>query len=205
MNFTNVIFNNGGYFNGVDRFTAPISGVYTFNIKHTATSTGYTSALQRMDYTIKAYIYDAGGTVQSNDTFGGNKVLTQANPTRSYSDTESLILNDGWYVEFFLFSTASIPAITAQVQPNSVLECLDNSIGGGIFVTVDNADVPIYLYEMEYPMCQNDFDIIMANTVGTVQFNMNGQPFRRGWISELTFNHNRGVATIKLISKNNGN
>jgi hypothetical protein len=82
---------------------------------------------------------------------------------------------------------------------------VDNSIGGGIFVTVDNADIPLYLYEMEYPMCQDDFDIIMANTVGTVQFNMNGQAYRRGWISELTYNHHRGVATIKLISKNNGN
>jgi len=70
---------------------------------------------------------------------------------------------------------------------------------------VDEADFPIYLYEMTYPMCQDEFDTIMANTVGTVQFNMNGQPYRRGWINELTYNHQQGVATIKLISKNNGN
>jgi hypothetical protein len=205
MNFTNVIFNNGGYYNGVDRFTAPIAGVYTFNIKSTVTSAGYTSALQSLTFTIRAFIYDASGTVQSNGIFGSNKTQNQANPIRSYNDTESLILNDGWYVKFFWFATASIPAITAQVQAGSSLECVDNSIGGGIFVTVDNADIPLYLYEMEYPMCQHDFDIIMANTVGTVQFNMNGQPYRRGWISELTYNHTRGMATIKLISKNNGN
>jgi hypothetical protein len=205
MAFGNVIFNNGGHYNGIDKFTAPIAGVYTFNIKSTVSSAGYTSALQGMSFTIRAFIYDAGNTLQSNGIFGSNKTLNQANPTRSYSDTASLILNDGWYVKFVLFATASIPAITAQVEPNSSLECLDNSIGGGIFVTVDNADIPIYLYEMEYPMCQDDFDIIMANTVGTVQFNMSGQPFRRGWISELTFNHTRGVASIKLISKNNGN
>jgi hypothetical protein len=205
MNFTNVIFNNGGYYNGVDRFTAPIAGVYTFNIKSTVTSAGYTSALQNLNFNIRAFIYDVGGTVQSNNIFGSNKTQNQANPIRSYNDTESLILNDGWYVKFFWFASASIPAITAQIEANSSIECLDNSIGGGIFVTVDNTDIPIYLYEMEYPMCQDDFDIIMANTVGTVQFNMSGQPYRRGWISELTYNHTRGVATIKLISKNNGN
>lgn len=205
MDFTNVIFNNGGYFNGVDRFTAPISGVFTFNIGLTVTSTGYTTPTQGCSVGIYAFIYDAGGTLQSNNQFGNLITMSQASPNQSYNHTESLILNDGWYVIFNAQKTASIPGITAQIEPNSSLECLDNSIGGGIFVTVDNADIPIYLYEMEYPMCQNDFDIIMANTVGTVQFNMNGQPFRRGWISELTFNHNRGVATIKLISKNNGN
>ena len=45
----------------------------------------------------------------------------------------------------------------------------------------------------------------MANTVGAIEFNMNGQAYRRGWINELTFNHQQGIATIKLISNNNGN
>ena len=44
-----------------------------------------------------------------------------------------------------------------------------------------------------------------ANTVGTIQFNMNGQSYRQGSISELRFNHQEGKASIKLISKNNGN
>lgn len=205
MDFTNVLFNNGGYYDGFNKFTAPIAGVYTFNIQFTVISTGYTTALQSLTFNIRAFIYDAGGTVQTNDIFGNNCTLDQANNTRSYNFTQSLILNDGWYVKFFLYSSASIPAITATVQPNSTLACIDNSIGGGIFVPVDNTDYPIYLYEMNYPMCQDEFDAIMANTVGNIQFNMNGQSYRRGWISELTYNHNRGVATIKLISKNNGN
>jgi len=205
MNFTNVIFNTGGYYNGTDRYTAPISGVYTFNIKSTVTSTGYTSPLQGITFSIRAFIYDAGNVVQSNNFFGSNKTLNQANPSSSYSDTESLILNDGWYVEFFWFASASIPAITAQIQPNSSLECIDNTIGGGLFVPIDNTDFPIYLYEMTYPMCQEEFDTIMANTVGTIQFNMNGQSYRQGSISELRFNHQEGKASIKLISKNNGN
>jgi hypothetical protein len=205
MDFNNVIFNNGGYFNGVDRFTAPIAGVFTFNIALTVTSIGYTTPAQGCSVGIYAFIYDAGGTLQSNNQFGNLITMSQANPNQSYSHTESLILNDGWYVIFNAQKTASIPAITASIQPNSSLECIDNTIGGGTFIEVDNNDYPIYLYEMTYPMCQDEFDTIMANTVGTIQFNMNGQSYRQGWISELTFNHQQGMATIKLISKNNGN
>ena len=205
MTFTNVVFNNGLFWDAVDKYTTPLAGVFTFNIALNATSTGYTTALQSCTIGIYAFIYDVGGTIQSNEQFGNLITMSQSNPSQGYNFTGTLILNDGWYVRFFAQKTASIPGITASFQPNSLIECLDNSIGGGIFVTVDNTDIPIYLYEMEYPMCQDDFDIIMANTVGTVQFNMSGQPYRRGWISELTYNHTRGVATIKLISKNNGN
>ena len=203
--FGNVVFNNAGFWNGIDKYTTPLAGVFTFNLALTVDSAGYTTALQSCTVGIYAFIYDAGNNLQSNQQFGSLITMSQANPTQSYNFTGTLILNDGWYVIFKAQKTASIPGITATVVANSSLECLDNSIGGGIFVTVDNADIPIYLYEMEYPMCQDDFDIIMANTVGTVQFNMSGQPVRRGWISELTFNHTRGVASIKLISKNNGN
>ena len=205
MTFTNVIFNNGLFWDGIDKYTTPLAGVFTFNLKGTVISTGFTGPLENCTVTLRAFIYDAGGTVQSNALIGYLTTASQSDPADSFDITTSLILNDGWYVRFFATKTASIPGITATIQVNSSIECLDNSIGGGIFVTVDNADIPIYLYEMEYPMCQDDFNIIMANTVGTVQFNMSGQPLRRGWISELTFNHTRGVATIKLISKNNGN
>jgi hypothetical protein len=205
MSFTNVVFNNGLFWDGVDKYTTPLAGVFTFNIALNATSTGYTTSTQICTIGIYAFIYDAGGTIQSNEQFGNLITMSQSNPNQAYNFTGTLILNDGWYVRFFAQKTASIPGITASFQPNSSIECLDNSIGGGIFVTVDNTDIPIYLYEMEYPMCQDDFDIIMANTVGTVQFNMSGQSYRRGWISELTYNHTRGMATIKLISKNNGN
>jgi hypothetical protein len=205
MTFTNVVFNNAGFWDGNDKYTTPLAGVFTFNLRGTVISTGFTTPTQSCTVTLRAFIYDAGGTIQSNALIGYLSTASQSDPSDSFNITTQLILNDGWYVRFFATKTASIPGITATIQTNSSIECLDNSIGGGIFVTVDNTDIPIYLYEMEYPMCQDDFDIIMANTVGTVQFNMSGQPYRRGWISELTYNHTRGVATIKLISKNNGN
>ena len=113
--------------------------------------------------------------------------------------------NDGWYVIFNAVKVASIPGITATINAGSSIECVDNTIGGGLFVQVDTLDTPIYTFEFEYPMCQEEFDAIMANTVGLIQFNMNGQPYRYGWISELTYNHMQGMANIKLISKNNGN
>lgn len=205
MNFTNVITNIGGYWNGTDKYTAPLAGVYNFRIVLNASSTGYTTSTQSCTIGIYAFIYDAGGTLQSNNQFGNLITMNQAQPTQGYDVQQTLILNDGWYVIFKAQKTASALAITATIELNSSLECVDNTIGGGLFVQVDTLDTPIYTFEFEYPMCQEDFDAIMANTVGLIQFNMNGQSYRYGWINELTYNHMQGMATIKLISKNNGN
>lgn len=205
LQFTNVIFNNGSYYDGTNKFTAPIAGVYTFSVSGTIITTGFTTNLQNCTVGLYAFIYDQSMTIQSNELIGYLATTNAQNPTETFNIVSSLILKDGYSVRFFAQKAASIPAITATIQSGATLECLDNSIGGGVFLRVDNADIPIYIYEMTYPMCQSEFDTIMANTVGTIQFNMNGQPYRRGWINELTYNHQQGLATIKLISKNNGN
>lgn len=205
LNFTNVIFNNGSHYDGVNKFTAPLAGVYTFNLQGTVVTAGYTTQIQTCTVGLYAWIYDAANTVLSNNLIGYMAYANSSNPNDTFNITKSFILTDGGYVIFRAIKSASIPAITATLQIGSSLECIDNSIGGGLFLQVDSADFPIYLYEITYPMCQDEFDTIMANTVGTVQFNMNGQPYRRGWINELTYNHQQGIATIKLISKNNGN
>lgn len=205
MNFTNVFFNTGGYYDSNNKYTAPLAGVYTFNIAVNATSTGYTTALQNCTIGIYAFIYDIGGTLQSNNQFGNLITMNQSQPNQSYDFTGSLILNDGWYVIFKAQKTASILAITANFLSGASLSCVDNTLGGGLFQEANTFDYPIYTYEFKYPMCQSEFDTIMANTVGTVQFNMQGQSYRQGWIQELSYNHFEGMANIKLISKNNGN
>lgn len=203
---TTVIANVGGYWNAVDRYTAPLSGVYTFNLTGTATSTGYTGAFgESCTIGIYAFIYDAANVLQSNNQFGGLITMNQVQPNQSYNSTESLILNDNWYVIFKAQESSSPIAVTATILAGSTIQCVDNTIGGGLFVESNDFDFPIYTYEFKYPMCQEEFDTIMANTVGTIQFNMEGQSFRQGWIQELSFNHFEGMANIKLISKNNGN
>jgi hypothetical protein len=203
MDFPNVIFNNGGHYDGTNKFTAPITGVYTFNLQGSVVTAGYTG-LGTCVVGLYAFIYDTTMTIQSNNLIGYLAGASNTDPNETFNITSQLILNDGWSVRFFAQKSAP-PGVTATVLSNSVLECIDNSIGGGIFLLVDAADFPIYLYEMTYPMCQSEFDTIMANTVGAIEFNMNGQAYRRGWINELTFNHQQGIATIKLISNNNGN
>jgi len=203
MDFPNVIFNNGGHYDGTNKFTAPITGVYTFNLQGSVVTAGYTG-LGTCVVGLYAFIYDTTMTIQSNNLIGYLAGASNTDPNETFNITSQLILNDGWSVRFFAQKSAP-PGVTATVLSNSVLECIDNSIGGGIFLLVDASDFPIYLYEMTYPMCQSEFDTIMANTVGAIEFNMNGQAYRRGWINELTFNHQQGIATIKLISNNNGN
>jgi hypothetical protein len=74
------------------------------------------------------------------------------------------------------------------------LQCVDTSITGGVFLDADPNDIKVQLHRFNYPMSQSQFDTILANPIGRIQFNMEGQSPRFGWIKELKYNHTNGVA-----------
>lgn len=77
---------------------------------------------------------------------------------------------------------------------NTFLQCVDTSITGGVFLDADPNDIKVQLHRFNYPMSQSQFDTILANPIGRIQFNMEGQSPRFGWIKELKYNHTNGVA-----------
>ena len=77
---------------------------------------------------------------------------------------------------------------------NTFLQCVDTTITGGVFLDADPNDIKVQLHRFNYPMSQSQFDTILANPIGRIQFNMEGQQPRFGWIKELKYNHTNGIA-----------
>lgn len=81
---------------------------------------------------------------------------------------------------------------------NTYFECTSANNYGGIFVNVDQQNIRVKLHKFTYPMTQTDFDGILANPVGRMSFNMQGQDPRFGWIREIKYNHTTSLAEVTL-------
>jgi hypothetical protein len=127
----------------------------------------------------------------------------------------SAVLLSNWYVQIVCINTVTNPITSAywgslneywaikQVNTSYWLSN-ENTIGGGTFITADVNDYPIYLYKYDYPLSLSEWDTLVSNTVNRIGFNMSGQLLRNGWMKDLSYNYNTGMATIQLISSRNG-
>lgn len=127
----------------------------------------------------------------------------------------SAVLLSNWYVQIVCINTVTNPITSAywgslneywsiKQVANSYWLSNENTIGGGTFITADVNDYPIYLYKYDYPLSLSEWDTLVSNTVNRIGFNMSGQLLRNGWMKDLSYNYNTGMATIQLISSRNG-
>ena len=127
----------------------------------------------------------------------------------------SAVLLSNWYVQIVCINTVTNPITSAywgslneywsiKQVTNSYWLSNENTIGGGTFITADVNDYPIYLYKYDYPLSLSEWDTLVSNTVNRIGFNMSGQLLRNGWMKDLSYNYNTGMATIQLISSRNG-
>jgi len=56
------------------------------------------------------------------------------------------------------------------------------------------------LHRFNYPMSQSEFDVILANPTGRIQFAMEGQQPRFGWIKQMKYNHTTATAEFVLTT-----
>ena len=124
-------------------------------------------------------------------------------------------LLQGWYVQIVCINTVTNPIISPywgslneywniNQTSSSYWLSFENSIGGGTFIAADVNDYPIYLYKYDYPLSLSEWNTLVSNTVNRIGFNMSGQLLRNGWMKDVSYNYNTGMATIQLISSRNG-
>jgi len=85
-------------------------------------------------------------------------------------------------------------------QNNTYLQCVDNSNVGAVFLDVEPDDFKVQLHRFNYPMSQSEFDVILANPTGRIQFAMEGQQPRFGWIKQMKYNHTTATAEFVLTT-----
>jgi len=221
--FDATLTNTGTYYDtALFRFDAPEAGVYNFrcniNIEITAQNTApvilWQLRIQRFDTGgtlidsknafIKNYTSPIGIDYYSNSIIGsfniGDGVIT------------NYVLNDGDYITVRLDKSrggAGDIDYTIKGGNQTFFECYNNTVGGGEFQIYDPNDYPIQIHEFEYKMTLAEFQNILANQRSSYAFYSSPDNIRYGWVSEIKYNHYKGLANVRLItnksSQANGN
>lgn len=195
--FTNVSFNTGSFYDGTDTFTAGISSIYYFRFTGTLiynfTAPGQTSAID-----IFIEVFDSSNNFKFRQ-YGGRSYFSDTANIKNIVKEFRVNMSAGDYavLQFMPFSTLF------DINQGASFECFQNTIGGGIYETYEPNDYPVITYEFDYPIEKSQFDAIVSNPLGKIAFNMDGQAFRFGWIKELTYNHIKKTASMKLFARQN--
>ena len=122
-------------------------------------------------------------------------------------------LLSNYYVKIVCINTVVNPISTAfgvlydnwriDQLATSTWKSVENSIGGGTFIIADPNDYAIYLYKYDYPLSLLEWNTLVSNTVNRIGFNMSGQLLRNGWMKDISYNYNSGIASVQLISSRN--
>jgi len=195
VQFTNIINNSGGFWDGTDTYTAATTGIYYFTYRATITNVapnvgGIGRAMMRVFDSGNNFKYEESYTFSLPSTGGGF-----VNIVENYR----LTLNTGDYAQLFtVYESPGIQAI--NVITGASLECTSNTIGGAAINTYDPTEYPVLTYTFDYPLTDNQFNSLVLNPIGKIGFAMASQPFRYGWVKDISYNHINKSATIKLIT-----
>jgi len=194
--FTNEAFDNGNNYDGTDTFTAPQTGVFYFQFNGTIEPAAPGVAGQAL---INVKIYDQGGNFKYNATGQTSVVVPLAGVTVQTNHRAVMNATDYAQVRIRYVDSVSI-ANAGTLNSGAVFACTANTIGGAPFNTYDPDEYPVFTYDFEYPITDDEFDVLVANPIGRIAFNMENQPFRYGWIKEITYDHVKKIGNFKLIT-----
>ena len=204
---------NNNYDASQSEYTAPSTGVYTFNINldmytnHAAILFG--SAYSFVTFYPKINIYDTG--------FGGTllRTINLYSGTTGYgfnfSSESPKVFNITTSGTFNMDATeVAVLSIYVlgqfggyKVRQGSTFGVSSAVTGGGSFQTYNPDDYPVLRHEIEAPITFTQFQAIKANPKGALGFAMSGDAGRRGFIS--SFKHNNHSAKMILYSSKNLN
>lgn len=194
--FTNEAFDNGNNYDGTDTFTAPQTGVFYFEFNGFIVPAAPGVAGQAL---INVKIYDSSGNFKYNAT--GQRSLSVPFAGASVQSIHRAIMNATDYAQVRIRYVDSVSiSNSGTLAQGATFACTANTIGGAAYNTYDPSVFPVFTYDFEYPITDDQFDVLVANPIGRIAFNMDGQPFRYGWIKEITYDHVKKIGSFKLIT-----
>ncbi len=154
-------------------------------------------------------------TYTANNNTGGVYKVTDTNQVFTFSK----YLLAGWrlninnYCNFtnYTETNSGAPTGTITITENvsvaigSYFQCTGNSTENPDINAGDINDYLVYEHYFDYPMTASEFLYLKNNARDRVTFSMYGKSDRYGWISDLKYNWNKGIATVKLESNATNN
>ena len=197
--------NVGGYYNtGTSRYTAPVTGIYSFGVYFEMYNINWNICCGPIDFRVIIRYYDSSGFAK--DTYLGPMQTANPGVTTSlfWSFQRTQKMNAGDYAEVRMEADGGLNGII-NYDYSSHFTCYDNTVGGGVMEYIDPKSYPILLHEFEYPLSNAQFCNIVQNPLSKIQFKMNQQVYRTGWIKEIKYQHISKKASIKLFTSQNAN
>ena len=203
VNTTNVAVNTGSYFDGTDRFTAAVSGVYDISMFIEADVTSFSGT--RADIAMRIRQFDSAGnlinTAIPRSVGGGSIFAYFTTGIVSRSLTARIVMNAGDYLNLSFTKVDSFGTLSSgSLTLNTYWQCDENTVGGGIFAESDYRDYPVNIFEFEYPLTKAQWDAIRNMPEGKILFSMSYTDHRGAYIKEIKYNHMTGVSTFSLIN-----
>lgn len=200
---TNVAVNVGSYFDGTDKFTAGVAGVYDININMDVDVLTFTG--NRADITMRIRQYDSTGTlvqtVVPTATTGGTTYSYFSTGTFSFTRSARVVMNQGNYLTLYFTKLDQFGTLSSgEITLNAYWECEENTVGGGVFKDYDYMDYPINIFEFEYPLTATQWQTLLADPKQKISFAMNGQRERFAYVKNVTRNHATGITNFTLIN-----
>lgn len=95
------------------------------------------------------------------------------------------------------------PSQTSYIQflSGRFFACTSVGTGGGVYQTYDPTAIPIYNYEFDYPVVEDDFNSIRSAVAGKITFKRDEGRQRSGWIDSMKYNHLTNQAKFIIASK----
>lgn len=182
---------NGNYTNtaGNYKYTAPVNGVYTFELDVLCTSSA-TPVGGGIAFEIRRY--NSGATLVATDAFA---FAIFANPT-TFNRSVTFFLDTGDYVQIYA-SKGALPS-TITLSSGSTFRCSATIDGGGIYTPTQ--DVLRYkALEFRTPITWDQAISISQNTKGKIVVTSNGIT-TYGWLNKLEYEIGSQIADILLIT-----
>jgi len=154
-------------------------------------------------------------TYTANNNTGGAYLVTDTNQVFTFSK----YLLAGWKLNIdnkcdyanYTETNSGSPTGTVTITENvtvaigSYFQCIGNSTDNVNINVGDINDYLVYEHYFDYPMTASQFLYLKNNARDRVTFSMYGKSDRYGWISDLKYNWNKGIATVKLESNATNN
>lgn len=200
---TNVAINTGSYFDGTDKFTAAVAGVYDINISMDLSILTFSGS--RADVTMRIRQYDSTGTlvqtIVPTATTGGTTYSYFSTGTKTFTRSARVVMNAGNYLTLYFTKLDQFGTLSSgEISVNTYWECEENTVGGGVFKDYDYQDYPINIFEFEYPLTATQWQTLIADPKQKISFAMNGQRERFAYVKNVTRNHATGITNFTLIN-----
>jgi len=193
---------NGNYDNTTGVYTVPADGDYSFAFNADFIISGIVNSPgfgYLIFITLRINHYDSTNALISTNEFTQNYTNNG-----TFSQSASLVINGVAtdYVQCALqvqfVGLGSLFNIAFQETSN--FTC-NGTPDGGISITTGNKHIKKYLFEFDYELNEDDFNLIQSNPSQLIGFEKDGVT-RYGWIDSLKRNDWTGVSNIKLITNN---